>query len=253
MNRYISKNRTLINKLYNSYNKKKCFSVNLGEQLISSKEEYLINNSFNYLPIDKNNDELIKTFKNLNYVPPTRFRRYANLDVNISNNIAEINLNIDKLSFSQKVNDFRKEPRTFELIDVNVLSTCFFSNLIANTAFLVNKISDKKNLNISVHQVRQICYPEFNSDNSPEGIHRDGANFIISAFVINKSNVKGGKSIVYEEDKSNIVLSTILDKNEALFQEDEKYWHYVNPISCKNENYIGIRDIFGLDINYLKE
>lgn len=251
MYRCISKNRILINNLYKAYKKKKCFSVNLGEHLISSNEKYLIKNSFNYLPVDKDNDEYIKTIKNLDYVPPTRFRRYANLDVDISDNIAKINLNSDKLSFSQNVNDFRKEPRKFELIDVNILSTYFFSNLIANSAFLVNKISNKKNLNISVHQIRQVCYPNFNSENSPEGIHRDGSNFIISAFVINKSNVKGGESIIYEQDKKNIAFATVLEKNHALFQEDENYWHYVNSISCKNDDYVGFRDIFGLDINFM--
>ena len=39
-------------------------------------------------------------------------------------------------------------------------------------------------------------------------------------------------------------------RNEGIFQEDRKLWHYITPIENK-ENFIGIRDIIGLDIKIM--
>ena len=88
---------------------------------------------------------------------------------------------------------------------------------------------------------------EIKAHNSPEGIHKDGANYIISAFVINKKNIIGGKSIIYNENK-NKIYETIINNNEFIFQEDKNLWHYVTPIETYDSNYNGIRDIIGLDI-----
>jgi len=110
-------------------------------------------------------------------------------------------------------------------------------------------LKDNNRYDISLHQVRQICYPNVESHNSPEGIHKDGADYIVSALVMNRYNINGGESIVYDDDK-NMLYNTILEKGEGIFQDDKRLWHYVTPITTDN-NYIGIRDIIGLDIKIL--
>ncbi|MDY3245082.1 2OG-Fe dioxygenase family protein [Campylobacter sp.] len=46
------------------------------------------------------------------------------------------------------------------------------------------------------------CKDGKKSTNSPEGIHQDGMDFIMSAFVIDRKNINGAKSIIYENDKN---------------------------------------------------
>ena len=72
---------------------------------------------------------------------------------------------------------------------------------------------DKTHFDISLHQVRQICYPGLESHNSPEGIHRDGADYIVSALVLNRFNVQDGESIIYTPDKKHILFQDILKEN----------------------------------------
>ena len=141
--------------------------------------------------------------------------------------------------------------RKFELIENKYIRDNFILNLIEKSTILTILNSENKinKLDISLHQIRQICYPNVDSHNSPEGIHRDGADYIISALVMNRSNIDGGESIIYDKDK-NIVFNKILYPKEGIFQEDKNLWHYVTPIKSKGE-YIGYRDILGIDIKVI--
>ena len=73
-----------------------------------------------------------------------------------------------------------------------------------------------------------------------------GADFIVSAMVMNRLNVSEGTTIIFNEYRDEI-YNTILEKGEGVFQEDRKLWHYVTGIKSRG-NYLGIRDILGLDI-----
>jgi len=204
--------------------------------------------TFNNLPIDNYHIE------NKDHKYPTRLRRYSNYNINIINN-DKIKINHNPItSFKQNVEDKRKNERNFELIetiyDPIILEIL---NLGISYTKLIEPNSNK--FNISVHQIRQIVYPNITSHNSIEGIHQDGCDYIISAFVIDKYNIKNGKSIIYDKDK-NEIYQTILKKNEYIFQNDKDLYHYITPIKYNNKNNddtIGFRDIIGLDINIINE
>jgi len=196
--------------------------------------------SYNNLPIDLKNENGI----------PTRLRRYANYNVDINNNYFDIQYT-GKDTFKQNVPDSRRVKRTFELIENEYIYDKFIIDLIERCTTLTIFNSEKipKSLNISLHQVRQICYPYIESHNSPEGIHQDGVDFIVSALVLNKKNITGGKSFIYNKNKRILHIKN-LNQDEGIFQDDKDLWHYVTPISSIN-NYIGYRDILGIDISII--
>ncbi len=202
--------------------------------------------TFNYLKIDNYHKEN----ENNNY--PTRLRKYRNYDIKIHNNFLEINKN-NTNCFQQNVNDKRKNKRFFPLIEY------YYHPIIIDLLNLgINHtLSFKpniKNINISVHQIRQITYPNISSHNSLEGIHKDGCDFIISAFIINKYNIDNGISSIYDNQK-NIIFKKKLEENEYIFQNDKNLFHYVNPIyfnnNDNNNDNFGYRDIIGLDMELL--
>lgn len=233
----------------NNYNKFTVFnSNNLNKiQYFDSKIKLINENNNNLLKLSYNN--LSIDLVNENNIP-IRLRKFAKFKINIDNtqnkfDIYHINCN----KFKQNVNDFRKNERIFDFIDESVLKSEFIINFIgqiSSYAYLDKNDINIKNINVSLHQVRQICYPGIESHNSPEGIHRDGADYIVSAFIINKSNISGGNSIIYDKNKKEIFKKE-LNEYEGIFQEDKKLWHYVEPINSIN-NKIGYRDILGLDI-----
>ena len=205
-------------------------------------------------------DQFKKSYNNLPNDPyiqeNTRQRRYANYRVKNVKNGKNMNQKISihhtkKTVFEQNVDDSRKEKRKFELIE-NPYHP-FLLNFITMGAEFVYLNHSMKELSIDVHQVRQICYPDVDSHNSSEGIHQDGANYIISACVLNRHNIQGGTSSVYD---NNLVLlyDTLLLENEFIFQDDKSLHNYVTPIQyCQShsDEPIGYRDIIGLDIQIL--
>ena len=197
--------------------------------------------SFDKLPIDK---------YLINNNPPTRFRKFSKYNIRTHDinkyHIYNYNCNI----FKQNVSDSRGNIRNFELIDTELINDKWIIELLTNISGLCIFNNNNKrinNIDITLHQIRQLAYPNIKAHNSPEGIHKDGADYIISAFVINKKNIIGGKSIIYNENK-NKIYETIINNNEFIFQEDKNLWHYVTPIEAYDSNYNGIRDIIGLDI-----
>ena len=97
-------------------------------------------------------------------------------------------------------------------------------------------------------------------DNSPEGAHEDGVDYIVSALVINRHNLKGGQSQIIEQlptGKKEIIYRRTLRPGEFVFQADTRdeliygtdLWHHVTPFTmAKPEKGEGWRDIIGLDI-----
>lgn len=207
----------------------------------------IIKDSFKMLQIDK--------YHNNNKGPPTRLRKFFNIDIDMENKKKyNIKYNHHINIFKQQVEDNRSDPRKFSLIDDKILYSHFMVSLIYKISSLIQSIEDIKKLNISIHQVRQICYPNIVSENSPEGIHQDGADYIIPALVLNRFNIRGGVSSVYNNRKDQI-YRTMLGEDEFIFQDDRVLYHYVTPIryylSDGFEEY-GYRDLLGLDITIVE-
>ncbi|MCR2089001.1 2OG-Fe dioxygenase family protein [Campylobacter upsaliensis] len=64
------------------------------------------------------------------------------------------------------------------------------------------------------------CQDFVGATNSPEGIHQDGMDFIMSAFVVERKNIRGAKSIIYMEDKKTRIFETILKDGQGILQVD---------------------------------
>jgi hypothetical protein len=180
-------------------------------------------------------------------------RRYTQFHVSVKNDDLLAIEHFKNTVFTQNVVDSRSKQREFEALEESLLQNKWLLSLVTEISGLSLLCSSKQNkvhnsMLVDVHQVRQLCLPHHQSDNAPEGIHRDGADFIVSAFVVKRQNVSGGMSIIYDENKKEIYKS-VLRSGEGIFMEDRKQWHDVTPVVSDN-NKIGIRDIFGIDVTF---
>lgn len=97
---------------------------------------------------------------------------------------------------------------------------------------------------IGVHQIRTICTPENYGNPAPEGIHRDGTDFI-GIFSVDRENIQGGETHLYTGRKENPVFSKVLNPRELLLVNDHEFLHYTTPIKPTSEGQ-GTRDVFVL-------
>lgn len=91
-------------------------------------------------------------------------------------------------------------------------------------------------------------------DNSPEGIHQDGAGYIVSALVVERKGITGGMSYIFGPDKKTKYFAKTLQQGEGLFQADKgsTLWHTVTKIKPDKNHSSGFRNIIGFDINILE-
>jgi hypothetical protein len=108
-------------------------------------------------------------------------------------------------------------------------------------------------LQMNVHQMFIFADILSGGDNAPEGIHQDGADYIVSALVIERAGIVGGESIVYAPDKKTEYFRRTLAEGEGIFQADKALWHYVTQIRenpAVPPDY-GHRSILGFDMDMI--
>jgi len=214
---------------------------------IENQIPYEFMKSYNELPPD---NYIIES--RIDHLPddefPTRSRRYAKLWVDVQRDDEYLITNTQTVVFE---NDSRSQKRVFEPIPEVHLSEPWLMKFVTQVTALsvANHNHSKegqpiKSADVHLHQVRQTTYKGLD-DQTGEGIHRSGADYIVSALVMNRYNVEGGESIITKDQQ--LIYKTILDDKEGLYQEGRQQKHYVTPISTYNEG-LGFRDILGIDI-----
>ena len=164
--------------------------------------------------------------------------------------------------FEQNVGDFRGWTRVFSQANPEAVENELFNTLLKKIAKLVvNLHPETRKLQITSHFMRTLSHKEIKGENAPEGMHEDGAQYIMSALVIDRKNCLGGESRIYEKTNisNELIFSKVLQAGEFIFQADtgEEYtfgndlWHDVTPIQPIDTSKPGIRDIIGFDIDLL--
>jgi hypothetical protein len=105
-------------------------------------------------------------------------------------------------------------------------------------------------MTVCVHFTQIIATPNTTATNSPEGIHQDGMDYIVSALVIDRENVSGGKSIIFStNDSCKVLFETTLRPGHGIFQPDKgtDLWHVVEPITAFDRTRSAYRSTIGFD------
>lgn len=149
--------------------------------------------------------------------------------------------------------DYRQSRRKFKELPEEL----FDSNLRALLVGVADMVRETKHsiqkLNVSVHNTVVYCHPQQLVTNSPEGIHQDGVEFIVSALVVERNNISGGKSVIYGRDKRTKLLQVELQAGQGIFQADlgTELWHEVTPITAVDKTRSGYRSTIGFDVTLI--
>ena len=162
---------------------------------------------------------------------PTRLRRYANFSITRSENENHFQQNA-KVQFKQYVNDSRNKTRIFHTMESRFLNDIMLQTVFSSLTDLVWQLhNDAVELEMSIHQVRVLSYPNMSGDNAPEGIHQDGADVIVPVIVMNRSpHIKGAVSRTYSDDAKTLIDETIVQEGEFNFMQDRVLWHDVTKL-----------------------
>lgn len=133
--------------------------------------------------------------------------------------------------------------RFYKEIDPNTLKNPIFNSLIqlAYSAFDKGKM---KKWYIEAHQFRIEAKDQSNGKPTPEGIHRDGVDYVLMAMV-NKESVVGGVTTIYDLDKNKLASFELENFLDIAMVNDHDVYHGVSEIYPKdnNDNKVGSRDV----------
>jgi hypothetical protein len=154
-------------------------------------------------------------------------------------------------TFVQPVSDYRKQTRVFSLIETDIANhdgVLMMMSCAAETAHASNPAVTT--FDAVLHQVAVVARPGMIGFPAPEGVHQDGAPFIVSALVVERHAVTGGVSKIYNGRGTAPVVEIQLKAGEGIFQADAgtDLWHEITPIELEREG-IGHRMTFGIDLH----
>lgn len=165
-------------------------------------------------------------------------------------------------SFMQGVrpDDIRAFPRVFRETSRVVSEHPEFQQFLRSVAQMVREVRPGVlEIEMTLHQMAIYADVLGSATNSPEGTHQDGADYIISALIVERAGVEGGESVVLwrEDGQETECLRRVLRPGEGLFHADRgsPLWHHVTPIfeDPSRDPPYGHRSILGLDINVIRE
>lgn len=198
----------------------------------------------------------------LSMIRPWRRRSVCSFDLNMADGISIQRVYPKGFEQSMDEADIRSLPRVFAETESELVENDLFYGLMRKVAEYAQQVTPHiqiEKIQMTAHFMSVKARQGVPGNNSPEGAHEDGADFIVSALVISRDNIAGGKSQVFEkmEDGSLVTLfERELQPGEFLFQADtgeEKHygndlWHYVTPFYVEGAKTEAWRNIIGFDI-----
>lgn len=128
--------------------------------------------------------------------------------------------------------------RWFEPIDAAVTTSPAWRQLLLSLGDVFARVRKADRWFIEAHQFR-IDTAEGIGRPTPEGAHRDGVDFV-AVILVQRSNVRGGETRVFEADGPAGVRFTMTDPWTALLLDDQRVIHETTPIQPDGEG--GVRD-----------
>ncbi len=140
--------------------------------------------------------------------------------------------------------------RDFEAFEKNTLDNRLLKNIIQFVAEKIS-VSDEKQWRIQAHQFRIVANADEAGQPTPEGIHRDGADFIL-IMVLGRHNISGGVNHIYDDAKRLVFGGILENMGDAVLIDDSTVWHGVSEVYPIDESAPAHRDVLVLTFHNKK-
>lgn len=134
--------------------------------------------------------------------------------------------------------------RDFEPFHENTAANPVLKVLIQCVAEQISFNQEKK-WRVQAHQFRIVASTDEVGNPTPEGIHRDGADFIL-IMVLERHNITGGVNHIYDENQRLVFGSVLTEQGDAVLLNDQIVWHGVSEVYPIDNTKPAYRDVLVL-------
>lgn len=133
--------------------------------------------------------------------------------------------------------------RWFEPVEERIGSGATMTSILQCCAGIFSPLSEAvANWHVEAHQFRVEASNTQPGNPTPEGIHRDGVDYVL-VMLVHRSNVEQGTTTIYAPDGSHLGQFTLTAACDATFLDDTRVFHGVTPVIPINPTLPGFRDV----------
>jgi hypothetical protein len=132
--------------------------------------------------------------------------------------------------------------RWFEPIRPEILAGPTFHRIVRFCLELFGALRPTAGWHIECHQFRIEARPEAAGQPTPEGVHRDGVDYVL-VLLVNRVNIESGTTTVHELDGKVIGSFTLTNPFDAALVDDARVMHGVTPVRPVDVRHAAYRDV----------
>ena len=132
--------------------------------------------------------------------------------------------------------------RWFEPIRPEVLGGHTFRGVMAFALRLFGALRPKRDWHIECHQFRIEARGDAAGQPTPEGVHRDGVDYVL-VLLVRRVNVESGTTTVHDLDGRLLGSFTLADPFDAALVDDARVMHGVTPVRPLDPRRPAFRDV----------
>ncbi|QDH24322.1 hypothetical protein D5366_02540 [Neokomagataea tanensis] len=100
-----------------------------------------------------------------------------------------------------------------------------------------------------VHQFRIEALPDEAGQPTPEGMHKDGVDWVL-VLMINRSNVEQGTTTIHDNEQNLLGSFTLTNPLDAALVDDHRVFHGVTPVTPINPAQPAYRDVLVITLRH---
>ncbi len=132
--------------------------------------------------------------------------------------------------------------RHFEPVLPEVLSGRTLQTVIGFGLSVFQRLHPAQAAHIEVHQFRIEARPDSEGRPTPEGVHRDGVDFVL-VMMVRRENVESGTTEIFSPDGQRLDSFTLTSPCDAALVNDQRALHGVTPIHPVDASRPAWRDV----------
>jgi hypothetical protein len=95
---------------------------------------------------------------------------------------------------------------------------------------------------VELHQFRIEARPGVAGQPTPEGLHRDGVDWVL-VLLINRRNIASGETSIHDDQRRKLGSFTLAEPLDAAWVDDHRVFHGVTPITPDTPDQPAYRDV----------
>jgi hypothetical protein len=171
-----------------------------------------------------------------------RRRRYATLAIAPGETVATLEVHQPHYQSLDYNNLNGGIARHYAPIAPAVIGGTTMHALFGLCAGVFNPLAPGATWHVETHQVRIEARTDIRGQPTPEGVHRDGVDYVM-VMMVQRHNIVEGTTTIHGNDKRQLASFTLIEPLDMTFVDDHRCMHGVTPVVPKDASQPAWRDV----------